>query len=323
MNILILKIIIILTKEKSNEIKEIKNSIKEIKEKILEIENDFIEMKYKFIYKFTNLIKEYKNVYKGILESFNKKISIYNPINKILWKYSIENIIENIFYIHFISFYDEYSSRINYKIRNSNLISSSNLFKLNNKIFNSLKSFKNEKNINLLKKYKYYSFIFFIEKLEEIFSIKMNIKIVFIRRILYNNINNIYFFHFIDLWRKYKINFEYINNKIEYYKDILKLDIMKEYNNSNNKDDERFKWLKNMLKKYKSYENIPNNINNCCLLIPNRFKTQGKLEIHSKYFEYISYSFIINNFEKKYIFSIKKYNEILKDYNNKINQLIN
>ncbi|KAF7689059.1 hypothetical protein CDIK_2921 [Cucumispora dikerogammari] len=306
------------------------------------INKEFDKMTQEFDKRFSNLINIYENLYIDILFSLNQNIFSYTPITQMLKKHMFDSILHNLFFQHLISFYDEFSSSINYKISENEFLSYKKRDEMEYNIYNWEESFHRKKTFNILdiEKSEYLNLQYFVNRLEKMCFEKFGFDIQYTRTTLYGNIEMLEFYETMLMWRmfniekgilfkKYKLYYnlneeiyyrrQCYTKKLIYYKNMFLLDIIKEYNQSSKRNkDVRFIMLKKMLKKYGSFFKIPESSisNKRQSSLSETDRIYGKTEIYNQYFSYIDYSQSGIYFEERYSSGIKRYVSLFKAYNN-------
>ncbi|KAF7689861.1 hypothetical protein CDIK_2814 [Cucumispora dikerogammari] len=300
---------------------------KRVHKTILSINNDFCAMDREFEQRFSTIIQNYKDMQLYMEQCDNARFRRYTPVTCILQRYMLYNFSVDLFFNQLISFYDEFSSKINKKIEYVSkgiLNDICFLIRYINK-FQDRKANEVIIDIDTIEKCKYLSFYHFIKCLAKMSNKTLELKTMYLNKILYLDTT-------VASWRKRTLRRVFFldvdkpissrpqgdQETIARFKEMVTLDIMKEYHYAANpKHDSRFSLLKPMLKKYKSYDKVPGDIQSNfsrCLFF--KKKTYTKTKIETRYFKYISYnSKRWNEFEKKFDNIISRYSVFLESHN--------
>ncbi|KAF7692183.1 hypothetical protein CDIK_2475 [Cucumispora dikerogammari] len=175
---------------------EITNLVTNIYQSILTITEDLHIMEKEFQHRFSNLIQEYGKHCSKDVNPLKKDSAPCESEKRELNPYLLEKVLHALFFNHFISFYDKFISKINYKI---DTMAKNWLFKVDkikDKIKNGKYNFKNESllDINVIQRQNFLDFKYLLLCLEKMSEKQMGFDIQTIRDVLYrgNNIEDCY-----------------------------------------------------------------------------------------------------------------------------------
>ncbi|KAF7698515.1 hypothetical protein CDIK_1489 [Cucumispora dikerogammari] len=232
---------------------EITNSVTNIYQSILTITEDLYVMEKEFQHRFSNLIQEHGNHCSKDVNPLKKDYAPCDSEKRELNPYLLEKVLHALFFNHFISFYDKFISKINYKI---DVMAKAWFFKMDkikDKIKYSKCNLKNESllDINVIQRQKFLSFKYLLLSLEDMCAIQMDFDILTIRDVLYRGNSIGAFYDTMNEWRcsrkehgrGFYLNRNSIINRFSenasilrvdsqnskaYYENIFKLDLFKE-----------------------------------------------------------------------------------------------
>ncbi|KAF7701486.1 hypothetical protein CDIK_0804 [Cucumispora dikerogammari] len=313
--------------------------VKSLFKSIESIANDIKHMKREFDNQFTDLIFATKQFNLNIMRLKKQKppkdyhrTGIYDPS-------LIAKLLHDVFFDHLISFYDKFSSRINYKINRLYIFNERKQHYLIRDISGLSKEFhfRQEFDIKTVESTEYPGFEYFVLRLENLVSNQLNLDINYIRHVLYMGYTHNDYYNIMGLWRRWcgvKFQLPYSKNvgtthaidvnlsenikRLSYFNAKTRLNIMKEFRlSSRTVEDLRFVFLREMIQKHGSFDKIPNN---SCFYRCNCPETQtdrkciGEI-IHQEYFKYISYSFSEQGYSYIYSKAMAERVTVFKHYN--------
>ncbi|KAF7693645.1 hypothetical protein CDIK_2222 [Cucumispora dikerogammari] len=304
---------------------------KEIKQMKIQFENSFIE-----------LIRIYKQFNIDIIRNREQEILTENYSEAVTDPYLLKKTLHDLFFDHLISFYDKFSSKINYMIHELTYIRKKDIsnIKRNLDFYREIFYTKRKLDVKTIELTEYPTFEYFVLRLEKIVGDQMGLIIQNIRNILYYGYDMELFYNTIELWRRCNgskfqsfiaknvetaviidVNLPENIDYVSYFRAILSLDVMKEFSKVKNPEsDLRFMFLVRMIKKYGDYNNIPNV--NCkppckCPKTKSGEVCNGE-RIRQKYFKYIDYFFPEKNYAYIYSKALKQRAFIIRHYNKTI-----
>ncbi|KAF7696510.1 hypothetical protein CDIK_1811 [Cucumispora dikerogammari] len=322
-------------------LKNISDLTTEVYSSILSINQEFRTMTFEFDKRFSNLIKEYDSLYNEVLDCTGKRLSSHFSIRCVFKKYVLYNVLPDLFFKYLISFYDEFSSKINYKIEKSKILRECKSNRLEYQTYSCRKGFHNEEILDLqkIKKTEYLDLLYFVHRLERMCINILGLDIQHIRITLYGEIEMCEFYNTMLNWRVFNINTGLFSSNYElffdenenpsfyrlrttknlfFYKNMFLLNIMKEYADASEpENDPRFLMLKEMIKKYVYFYRIPDvykTPRSCCSFAKEP-KIYEKSKIYVQYFSYILYPENSFHFKKHYMSIIEQYIRVFQTRN--------
>ncbi|KAF7687126.1 hypothetical protein CDIK_3037 [Cucumispora dikerogammari] len=257
----------------------------------------------------------------------------YTPVTCTLQRYMLYNFSVDFFYNQLISFHDEFLYKINKKIDyvSKDIIDGICALMIYIDVFRDRNADENIIDIDTIKKCKYLDFFYFLDRLVKMMNKELEINSEYLIKILYLDTNILSRIgpkgerSFFNDGCKSPISTKTQGDQktILNFKKLVTLDIMKEYHYATKpKKDPRFSLLKPMLKKYKSYDKVPDDIqpNFRYRIFFKKRKIYTKSQIVTHYFKYISYNLKknLNPFEQNFDHIILKYLEFLELYNSRV-----
>ncbi|KAF7701524.1 hypothetical protein CDIK_0764 [Cucumispora dikerogammari] len=326
----------------NQKVKEVSMSVQKLNDSLKLITKKVKYMKLEFERHFNELILIYKEHHLEVMKITHREASKEYLIAN---KYDPDKITEqlhDIFFKHLISFYDRFSSKINYRIYNHLCKRKKHSELILKKICSCVGSFhfKSYLSYETVETTQYPSFEYFVLRLQEIAAEKLCLDITFIRFLLYGGYDMYKFYNTMELWRRCNgVRFQSVYSKnddsievldvkdpvntdqLNYFSARFSFDIINEYRQEHDpENDIRFKLFNKMIRKYDTYDLIPGITCNStckCSEVESGKKCNGE-RMRAEYFEYIDYYFQERGYSRMFKRLISNVRSIILCYNSRI-----
>ncbi|KAF7692931.1 hypothetical protein CDIK_2381, partial [Cucumispora dikerogammari] len=151
------------------------------------INNDLYAMDREFEQRFSTLIQKHKDIQLDMWECESAIFKRYTPVTCTLQRYMLYNFSVDLFYNQLISFYDQFSYKINKKIDHVSKDIIDDICALMDYIdvFRDRNADENIIDIDTIKKCKYLDFFYFLNRLVKMMNKELEINSEYLIKILY------------------------------------------------------------------------------------------------------------------------------------------